>query len=172
MGSDPMGSRLNGKLRVESAMSKWRANNPEKYEAAKQRRRTKRDEENAHNRQYYLNNLDKERLRGRTKHKKDLDKHRIRVKMWRSKNPNSRRADHLRQMYGMSLEDYDILLANQDNKCAICKCVVSSVLCVDHNHNTNAVRGLLCKACNSAIGLLKEDCSILQSAIEYLNSSR
>lgn len=40
--------------------------------------------------------------------------------------------------------------------------------CIDHDHSTDFVRGLLCNNCNSAIGLLKEDMNIINNAIKYL----
>jgi hypothetical protein len=40
----------------------------------------------------------------------------------------------------------------------------------DHNHKTEEIRGLLCMRCNTGIGFLQEDLTILQSAIEYLKT--
>jgi len=39
---------------------------------------------------------------------------------------------------------------------------------IDHNHNNNQVRGLLCGKCNFLIGLAQEDKNILTKAIKYL----
>ena len=53
----------------------------------------------------------------------------------------------------------------------ICKTsqdVLSKALAVDHDHSTHRIRGLLCPACNTGIGSLKEDISVLGAAIEYL----
>ena len=44
----------------------------------------------------------------------------------------------------------------------------TEVLCVDHHHFTNEVRGLLCQRCNRAIGLLGDDPTVIRSAINYL----
>lgn len=80
------------------------------------------------------------------------------------------RGYRLKKQYGMTLEDYAIMSEQQDNKCSICltptKTNVS--LCVDHNHDTGEVRGLLCQPCNSGIGFLKDDPTILARAINYL----
>lgn len=42
-------------------------------------------------------------------------------------------------------------------------------LFVDHNHSTGNVRGLLCSPCNAFIGHLKDDVTLIQNAIDYLN---
>lgn len=76
----------------------------------------------------------------------------------------------LRRKYGISADDYDRMLADQDGSCAICKQPPpeDKILFVDHDHSTGEVRGLLCQHCNSAIGFLKEQPEILASCIEYL----
>lgn len=57
--------------------------------------------------------------------------------------------------------------ADQDGRCAICNKEMKQVN-VDHCHKTQEVRGLLCTACNTGIGKLKDDISVLESAIKYL----
>lgn len=77
----------------------------------------------------------------------------------------------LKKLYGIGIEEYNKMLAAQDNKCAICKQPEDNFkrkLCVDHNHVTGVVRGLLCHHCNTAIGLLKEDVNIFKTSLEYL----
>jgi len=71
----------------------------------------------------------------------------------------------------MTHDKYVELLKSQNYKCAICLTHSDDLkrnLAVDHNHSTGIVRGLLCDACNRAIGYLKESESILISAINYL----
>lgn len=79
-----------------------------------------------------------------------------------------RRHRHLMSKYKISLEDYEILLAEQDNSCFICKKIGKQSLAVDHNHNTGAVRGLLCNNCNTGLGNLRESIDNLERAIKYL----
>lgn len=78
---------------------------------------------------------------------------------------------HIRSKYGLTKEMYDEMVAAQNGVCAICL-VQPDKLFVDHNHNTGAVRGLLCHSCNVSIGHLKEDLSVLKSAIRYLEAAR
>ena len=74
--------------------------------------------------------------------------------------------------YGLTIQQYEYLLREQDNKCAICHLPAAEEklkrLAVDHNHKTKKVRGLLCQKCNRAIGLLCENPIILIRAIQYL----
>ena len=82
---------------------------------------------------------------------------------------------NLKNNYGIDSDEYNIIFLKQDGKCAICGAHQSNerrALDVDHDHTTSVVRGLLCNACNKAIGLLNEDISILQSAIEYLEKHK
>lgn len=77
-----------------------------------------------------------------------------------------------KKKYGITLEQYNELLESQNNGCAICAkpCATGMNLAVDHDHTTGKVRALLCKNCNTAIGLLGEDTDRMAKAIEYLQS--
>ena len=81
----------------------------------------------------------------------------------------------LKKSYNITVEQYDEMLLKQNSCCAICKRHKSEVtvkrknhLCVDHDHNTGKIRGLLCDKCNRGIGLLCDNVDILRNAIEYL----
>jgi len=83
----------------------------------------------------------------------------------------------LRVKYGVSVDEYNLMLEKQGFTCAICgtddgaSAKGSKTFAVDHCHTTGAVRGLLCNNCNRALGLLKDDLSVLESAIKYLKGS-
>lgn len=77
--------------------------------------------------------------------------------------------------YSLTREQYQALLAAQGNRCPICERSVSEVttprhpdLVVDHDHQTGAVRGLICSSCNKGLGLFRDDQRLLQRAIAYL----
>ena len=83
------------------------------------------------------------------------------------------RNKQLKFKYGLSIEEYNVLLENQNHSCAICKCNVTSKrvkgsFAVDHNHTTGKIRGLLCNQCNRAIGMLNDSPELLQTALTYL----
>lgn len=77
----------------------------------------------------------------------------------------------LKRDYGISLEQYNQLLEQQEHKCNICgthRDEFKKDLAVDHCHDTGIVRGLLCKNCNTGIGNFKDDIDIMKKAIEYI----
>jgi len=56
----------------------------------------------------------------------------------------------------------------QQAQCAICGKVFCDDDCIDHNHDTNELRGLLCKLCNAGIGMLQDSPEVCLKANEYL----
>lgn len=93
------------------------------------------------------------------------------------RKPDAHRAGHLRRTFGLTVADYAALLEVQGGLCAICRQPETAVshknglpvpLCVDHCHETGRVRGLLCRKCNSGIGMFGDNPVLVQSAIGYL----
>ena len=90
------------------------------------------------------------------------------------------RSQCLKYSYGITIEQYDKMLEQHNGVCAICGLPETRKrksktlrLCIDHNHQTNKIRGLLCSGCNTAIGRLKIDTKgiiNLQNAIRYIKS--
>ncbi|NNH56932.1 hypothetical protein HLI01_08940 [Rhizobium laguerreae] len=72
------------------------------------------------------------------------------------RSPIARRKQLLRVRYGLTPESYDVLFASQDGKCAICQKVPARP-CVDHNHVTGQVRGILCHFCNIRLPAVEDD---------------
>ncbi len=77
--------------------------------------------------------------------------------------------------YGIGLRECKAMLDKQDNVCAICnkhgfKMHVGKEhgLNLDHCHSTGVVRGWLCDNCNRALGLFKDDITVMKNAIKYL----
>jgi hypothetical protein len=81
---------------------------------------------------------------------------------------------HNLKKYGLSIEQYDKMVEDQQGKCKICKAsenIRDFKLFVDHCHSTGNVRGLLCHNCNAGLGHFRDSQDILQAAIRYLNES-
>lgn len=89
---------------------------------------------------------------------------------------------HLRRTYGITLADYDAMLAAQGGTCAICGQAERTVggrhgkallrFAVDHDHATGKVRALLCHNCNSAIGSFHDDTDVMLKAIGYVRQHK
>jgi hypothetical protein len=82
---------------------------------------------------------------------------------------------HRQLKYGASQEWAQKTLGTQGGSCAICgntPAPEDKSLCVDHDHVTKKLRGLLCDSCNRGIGLLKDSTETLQKAIDYLNKHK
>lgn len=78
---------------------------------------------------------------------------------------------HLLRQFDLTVDEWDDLFESQNECCGICKQTDpgnGKEFAVDHNHETGAVRGILCSGCNTGIGLLKDDPETLRSAIAYL----
>ncbi len=77
------------------------------------------------------------------------------------------------QKFGITLKQYDKILKKQGGKCKICGAKTPGYknrgrFCVDHNHVTGKIRGLLCVNCNLGLGHFKDNVEILDLAKQYL----
>lgn len=79
------------------------------------------------------------------------------------------RKKYLTLTYGLTNEDYSIMLNDQNGVCGICEEDPGDRrLSVDHDHQTGRIRGLLCRTCNAGLGMLKDSEQILARATKYL----
>ena len=79
--------------------------------------------------------------------------------------------DRLKKVFGLSRGQHAQMLVEQDHKCAICGMSAAESkrrFAVDHDHETNQVRGLLCHHCNTGLGAFMDTPDLLQRAIDYL----
>ena len=129
--------------------------------------------------------VEKERLR-----KKEVDKKRSLTYKERRKELNRLQEERIRaeaigaaptslqvyrykricKKYGLTLEEYRALYEACQGKCLICQ-EQPEKLCVDHDHVTGKVRGMLCKECNSGLGFFKDKQASLLQAISYLDKA-
>lgn len=115
--------------------------------------------------------------------KENKDKVRETRKKWENKNRESReiyyqnrkpsqRNGHLLRSYGITSELFEEYVRSQDGKCKICGVLFSSDVstrpCIDHDHNTNEIRGILCNKCNIGIGMFGDNAFVINRAINYL----
>lgn len=90
------------------------------------------------------------------------------------------RGPRLKHSYGISENEYQQMLDTQNGCCAICKRIETRVgrtgavlpLCVDHNHTTGDIRGLLCSSCNQGLGFMQDDPDRFRAAANYLEGNK
>jgi hypothetical protein len=70
--------------------------------------------------------------------------------------------------YGVTPEQYAEMLKKQNDACAVCENPFEQEPFVDHCHETGRVRGLLCRHCNTGIGMLKDDPALMRKAALYV----
>lgn len=90
------------------------------------------------------------------------------AKAYRAANPDRGRHAHLKNNYDIDDIEFHRLHQVQGGRCLICETVPDERLAVDHDHNTGAVRGLICKSCNYALGQFGDNPTRLRRAVEYL----
>lgn len=79
------------------------------------------------------------------------------------------RAHSLKYKYGITEQEYDVMLTAQKGVCCVCSTPpTTKPLHVDHDHNTGRVRGLLCTNCNTGLGQFKDNPELLYKAADYL----
>ena len=76
--------------------------------------------------------------------------------------------------YGLSVAEYAAMLKSQNGACAICYGTHNNnhALCIDHDHMTGKIRGLVCHDCNVALGMIGDDPEVARSIITYLEKYR
>jgi len=140
---------------------KWQAEHPEKHRER--------------NRKYYAEHPEKHRERNRKYYAEHPEKHRERNRKWQAEHPEKGREREYRRNYGITIEDYERRLVEQDGKCAICgepPSVGGKRLSVDHDHETGKIRALLCQRCNLVVGGLKESAAFARLVADYLEKHK
>jgi Recombination endonuclease VII len=101
-----------------------------------------------------------------------LRQNRERMRAWREAPGNRRRVKHysLRWLYGITIDEFEAKLAEQHGLCAICQDPLDLArgTVVDHDHQGGKARGILCGACNLALGGFGDNAEIIQRAVNYL----
>lgn len=164
--------------RNRAGARRWGKANPEKCaEHARKWRQT-----------HPVANTSNGRKRTKRWRQNNLEKVAATRRVWRTKNrdkvlaeysPEKRRRYYdrdrsywsdIKRLYGLTQEQYNCLLAQQGNSCAICKVVSEARLQVDHDHITGLVRGLLCGRCNKGLSMFDEQIARLNAAADYMES--
>jgi len=103
------------------------------------------------------------------------------AKEWRKNNPERCKSYSLKRYFGITLEEYEVMVEAQDGLCAICgekefakHHLTNEIrdLAVDHDHKTGKVRGLLCTNCNKGLGHFQDDIELIMAAGIYLETHK
>ena len=119
-----------------------------------------------------------EKIQWQESHKSNREYRNAKGKEWRSQNRKKvakiARKTYLKATYNLSPEEYDSMYIEQGGRCAICgkhQSEFKKRLHVDHCHETETNRGLLCRSCNLLLGHSNDNTEILMNAIKYLGNS-
>lgn len=118
----------------------------------------------------YEDQFPRQGARGRHSYCKACYNARYRGARRRATPPEVRRAQNFKSRYGLTPEDVEAMVQRQGGVCAICTEILEDP-CVDHDHSTGKVRGILCHRCNLGLGLI-EDERFRAAAIAYLEAHR
>ena len=124
-----------------------------------------------YNRKYYLEHSKHISENSRRRRNRPECERRIREKEYYKTNVKKLKHFWLLRTYGITYEVYNNMFELQNGCCAICGIHQSELkksLCVDHNHDTKKIRGLLCSKCNTGLGNFKDSLDMLYKAQDYL----
>ena len=119
---------------------------------------------------YRAANREKCRKANRTHYRQNSEKLRRKTEEWWQDNPGKRKHYALMASHGISLEQFNQMLADQDGECPICGTTQpgGKGWHVDHCHTTGKIRGVLCHPCNSMLGFAHDNPASLRRAADFL----
>ena len=130
------------------------------------------EERKQYRRQQYLKHKDREKETRREYLIKNRETVLEKQRKYNKENPLKRKNAVLKNVYGITLVQYNEMFETQEGKCAICQRhqnELTRTLCVDHDHKTNKVRALLCVTCNTDVSVVENR---LEEMTNYLNKYR
>lgn len=127
---------------------------------------------NAYNKAYRAKNRERLSLHAKQKYAENRESLLLKARRYRSE-----KRPHLLRNFGITGPEYDAMWNHQGGLCAICNRPEKRThraarvrLAVDHCHETRKVRGLLCRDCNTALGLMQDSLFIVSQAQVYLTA--
>lgn len=121
---------------------------------------------------YRYNNRDT--INEKQRNKAKTNEYKEKRKIYHDKNPHIHKNQNLKKIYGINLNEYNLILKNQNYRCAICfkEEIANNKFHVDHDHTTKIVRAILCNKCNVGIGYFEENVEIMHNAINYITKHK
>lgn len=157
--------KLSDKLKAERRAQGIGPRNPPKTD----------DERRAYHREWNKRDRERDPSKQRAVSKRSREKHfekrSAENRAYERANPDKVRGFRRATRYGITCEQVEQMLEAQAGACAICLRPIP-VPAIDHCHATGKVRGLLCRPCNSGLGMFQDNTESLSRAIEYLNRAQ
>lgn len=121
--------------------------------------------------QWLSQNPERRRASAKRCYQRHRERNIAKTNAFNERNPEYKQRQHLKRSFNLSLEEFNMMRAQQDYRCAICGLHEEEHgknLCVDHDHKTGRIRALLCSHCNRMIGFARERVDVLSAAIDYV----
>ena len=131
------------------------------------------DCQNRYARDFRARDIEASRARENAYYRENAEHKREVTRQWRAATGYDRK-NSLKRLYGITLQEYQVLLDAQNGVCAVCGEPPQGkrkFLAVDHDHETGQIRGLLCTTCNVGLGALRDSLELLHAALAYLEGS-
>lgn len=158
---DPEKERARRKASYDRDPEAWRARDRARYARDPEKQRI-------HQRAWDKANPERKRAIKKKWYYANLEQARAIQSAYRKANPDKVRAAARRRYYDLSVEQFDAMVERQNQRCEICSNQFEKTPCVDHDHATGKVRGLLCLACNFMLSNAKDCPDLLMAGIAYL----
>ena len=154
-----MAVRLDGKPRADAGKSR-------KYATDEERQQARRAQRLAIGKRYRAKNLEAIRQKSAVYRAANAEICIARTRAWQAEFPDKATDSAYRRKYGISLAEVREKSEAQDGRCSICG--EQHKIVVDHCHQRNVFRGLLCDRCNVALGCFEDDSVRLRRAVTYI----
>lgn len=166
---DPQATRSYQRARYQANIDKMREYERERYkrngaERKRNARAKRREHYRAKHREWRGLNPEKVKAWDTQKYRKQYAKNPSRF--WK----RARKA-HYKKQYGLTIEEYDTMMRKSGLKCKLCRLPFSAVRkkAMDHCHKTEKVRGVICRSCNAAMGLARDNPKTLLRMVAWLS---
>jgi hypothetical protein len=141
----------------------------EKIEYDKRYRKINKEKIKIRNQRYVKEHRKEINARRRKYNERHREEVNVKAREYHMKNKVKENFQDKRRKYGLTFEQIDALLIQQDHKCAICgKELKETNRHIDHDHLNKRVRGILCNKCNLGLGLFNDNIELTKKASEYL----
>lgn len=99
---------------------------------------------------------------------RECDSQRKKERYATSEGKLQRRSSDLNRLYGIGVDEWEMMHVHQNGACFVCQKVVKHTLHTDHHHKLGHVRALLCTHCNTALGFFKDDATLARRLADYV----